>query len=191
MISAIFLKIVRSSWHIVFIFAQTSICLFFCEHEHRYRPERIVIMTQHISLCNDGSLWCLFCEHVQWLLVIVIVIDCRTSMSSKWAGSRIFSDPACQRKVSQNHQEISMLKLLFWFKYDLGQKYYAPQVRPDLGLNSCHWDACHDLEVMSSSPNWAELGVHGTSVLSRTWTKQSFYPYALKYWNAFPPSITT
>ena len=24
---------------------------------------------------------------------------------------------------------------MFWFKYDLGQKYYAPQVQP-LGLNS-------------------------------------------------------
>ena len=23
-----------------------------------------------------------------------------------------------------------------WFKYDLGQKYYAPQVQPELGLNS-------------------------------------------------------
>ena len=30
---------------------------------------------------------------------------------------------------------------------------------------------CHDLEVMSSSPDWAELGVRGTSVLI-TWTKQ-------------------
>ena len=33
---------------------------------------------------------------------------------------------------------------------------------------------CHDLEVMSSSPNQAELGVRGTSVLSRTWTKHIF-----------------
>ena len=24
----------------------------------------------------------------------------------------------------------------FWLKYDLGQKYYAPQVRPDRGSNS-------------------------------------------------------
>ena len=30
----------------------------------------------------------------------------------------------------------------FWFKYDLGQKYYAPQVRPDRGLNS--WPPDHD-----------------------------------------------
>ena len=30
---------------------------------------------------------------------------------------------------------------------------------------------CHDLEVMSLSPNRAELGVRGSSVLSRTWTK--------------------
>ena len=27
---------------------------------------------------------------------------------------------------------------------------------------------CHDLEVMSSNPNWVELGVHSTSVPSRT-----------------------
>ena len=31
---------------------------------------------------------------------------------------------------------------------------------------------CHDLEVMSSSPDRAELGVRGTSVLRRTWTKK-------------------
>ena len=31
---------------------------------------------------------------------------------------------------------------------------------------------CHDLEVMSSSPDQVELGVRGTSVLSRTWTKK-------------------
>ena len=31
---------------------------------------------------------------------------------------------------------------IFWFKYDLGQKYYAPQVRPDRGLNS--WPPDHD-----------------------------------------------
>ena len=31
-----------------------------------------------------------------------------------------------------------------------------------------HGMYCHDLEVMSSSPNRVELGVRGTSVLSRT-----------------------
>ena len=42
--------------------------------------------------------------------------------------------------------------IYFWFKYDLGQKHYAPQVRPDRGSNPwppdhdstfhipCHWD---------------------------------------------------
>ena len=28
------------------------------------------------------------------------------------------------------------LHLYVWFKYDLGQMYYAPQVRPDRGSNS-------------------------------------------------------
>ena len=29
-----------------------------------------------------------------------------------------------------------------WFKYDLGQKYYAPQVQPDQGSNSRPPDHC-------------------------------------------------
>ena len=28
-------------------------------------------------------------------------------------------------------------KSVFWFKYNVGQKSYAPQVRPDQNLNSC------------------------------------------------------
>ena len=34
-----------------------------------------------------------------------------------------------------------------------------------------HGMCCHDLEVVSSNPSRVELGVHITSVLSRTWTK--------------------
>ena len=34
-----------------------------------------------------------------------------------------------------------------------------------------HEVCCHDLEVMSSNPGRVELGVRGTSVLSRTWSK--------------------
>ena len=30
---------------------------------------------------------------------------------------------------------------------------------------------CHDLEAISSNPCQVELGVHSTSLLSRTWTK--------------------
>ena len=33
-------------------------------------------------------------------------------------------------------QELIYLHLYFLFKYDLGQKYQAPQVRPDRGSNS-------------------------------------------------------
>ena len=36
-----------------------------------------------------------------------------------------------------------------------------------------HGMYCHNLEVMSSNPGWVELGVLGTSVLSRTWIKMS------------------
>ena len=42
-------------------------------------------------------------------------------------------------------------------------------------VSQWHEMYCHDLEVMSSSPDQAELGVHGTSVLSRTWTKHKMY----------------
>ena len=31
-----------------------------------------------------------------------------------------------------------------------------------------HGMHCHDLEVMSLNPDWVKLGVHNTSVLSRT-----------------------
>ena len=34
------------------------------------------------------------------------------------------------------------IDLYWWIKYDLGQKYYAPQVRPDWGSNS--WPPDHD-----------------------------------------------
>ena len=40
---------------------------------------------------------------------------------------------------------------------------------------TCQWHEiyCHDLEVMSLNPGSAELGLHSTSVLSRTWTKNN------------------
>ena len=37
---------------------------------------------------------------------------------------------------------MQMLHLYFWFKYNSGQKYYAPQVQPDQGSNS--WPPDHD-----------------------------------------------
>ena len=33
------------------------------------------------------------------------------------------------------HEYSSVYYSYFWFKYDLGQKYYTPQVRPDRGSN--------------------------------------------------------
>ena len=36
-----------------------------------------------------------------------------------------------------------------WFKYDLGQKYYAPQVRPNRGSNSRPPD--HDIQTIEIS----------------------------------------
>ena len=42
-------------------------------------------------------------------------------------------------------------------------------------LSQWHKIYCHDLEVMSSNPGQVELGVRGTSLLSRTWTKDIFF----------------
>ena len=45
-----------------------------------------------------------------------------------------------------------MLYLNFWLKYHLGQKYYAPQVRPNCCLNWCphhHDSAFHVTETPS------------------------------------------
>ena len=39
----------------------------------------------------------------------------------------------------------TLFVLYFLFKYDLGQKYHAPQVRPDRGSNS--WSPDHDSTV--------------------------------------------
>ena len=38
--------------------------------------------------------------------------------------------------------KLSFCKFIFWFKYDLGDKYHTPQVQPDRGLNS--WPPYHD-----------------------------------------------
>ena len=40
-----------------------------------------------------------------------------------------------------------LIYLHFWFRYDLGQKYYAPQVRPDQGSNS--WTPDQAVQFMS------------------------------------------
>ena len=46
-------------------------------------------------------------------------------------------------------------RLIFWFKYDLGQKYHAPRPGFELITSrswqyiSCHWDACSNHLVIS------------------------------------------
>ena len=56
----------------------------------------------------------------------------------------------------------------------------SPRQSPSPGMpvgnsrDQWHEMYCHDLEVMSSNPDRAELGVRGISVLSRTWAKISY-----------------
>ena len=38
--------------------------------------------------------------------------------------------------IHVSETEVSFFSIYFWFKYNLGQKYYAPQVRPDQRSNS-------------------------------------------------------
>ena len=45
----------------------------------------------------------------------------------------------------------------FWFKYDLGQKYQAPQVRPERGSNS--WPPDNDSTVYVTETLLKALGM--------------------------------
>ena len=62
-----------------------------------------------------------------------------------------------------------------WFKYDLGQKYQAPQVRPGRTPRSwqyisCHWDACSNHSAISEiivihdteCPYWDQVSLNNT-----------------------------
>ena len=46
-------------------------------------------------------------------------------------GSRVLSDEPESVLLDE-----TICKCYFWIKYDLGQKSYAPEVRPDRGSNS-------------------------------------------------------
>ena len=50
-------------------------------------------------------------------------------------------DSHCHTACHLNHIP-ETCKQYFWFKYDLGQKYYASQIRPDRSSNS--WPPDHD-----------------------------------------------
>ena len=52
----------------------------------------------------------------------------------------------------------------FWFKYDLGEKYYTPQVQPDRGSNSRHPDQDSTFPVIEMPARPSE-----TSVLVCIW----------------------
>ena len=59
-----------------------------------------------------------------------------------------------------NKMEYYKINIYFWFKYDLGQKYYAPQVRPDQGSNSWHPDhdnTFHVTETPALGRQWLPL----------------------------------
>ena len=46
--------------------------------------------------------------------------------------------------------------------------------------SQCHERYWHNLEVMSSNPSLFKLGVHSTSVQSRTWTPKNPFPTAVE-----------
>ena len=41
-------------------------------------------------------------------------------------------------RYNDKNAPVNSNTLYVWFKYNLGQKYYVPQVQPELGLNSFH-----------------------------------------------------
>ena len=59
-------------------------------------------------------------------------------------------------------------------------------------ISQWHEMYCHDMKVISSNPSWVKLGVHSTSVLSRTWTKNiyEYLKHIVCHYNTYTLSST-
>ena len=78
-----------------------------------------------------------------------------------------------------------IMPIIFWFKYDLGQKHQAPQVRPDRGSNS--WPPDHDSTLhVTETPaltTWSSMTLkHVFCQLSTGW--RFFFVRQVWIWNA-------
>ena len=69
------------------------------------------------------------------------------------------------------HMDLALKEGSFALKYQKVMVEWLKQA------SQWHGRYCHDLEVMSSKPGQVELGVHATSILSRTWTKNTNLRY--------------
>ena len=56
--------------------------------------------------------------------ICILMIPCHSLRNLRSSGN-----------LECDHFKTVLIKYV-WFKYDLGQKYYAPQVRPDWGSNA-------------------------------------------------------
>ena len=88
-----------------------------------------------------------------WLLCSTVRSTSAWTKLIHWAVSL---PPTCHSRQTPRFRCCSVAAAgaleYLWFKYDLGQKYYVPQVRPNWGSNlwppdhdshiSCHWDTC-------------------------------------------------
>ena len=83
---------------------------------------------------------------------------------------RLFSSSKIY-KTTFRHKERKMkaAELHFWFKYDLGQEYYAPQVRPNQGQNSYH-----NVHIMT-----VPFHVTETPTLTTQPSVTSYFPFML------------
>ena len=80
-----------------------------------------------------------------------------------------------------------VVRLSFWFKYNLGQKYYAPQVRPSRGSNS--WPPDHD--STSHVTKTPALTTRPSVTFSCHWRTSKIYSSAVRlfHWSSVTDQI--
>ena len=117
----------------------------------------IILKIFFVNLCfiDIGSIFRFILLYKSWMVWIVLstwLWKCyQTHMCIFWSANQPFYNVYYPRILFLHYQCYHSLFRPLWLVW--------------------HEMYCHDLEVMSSSPDRAELGMRGTSDLSCTWTK--------------------
>ena len=102
---------------------------------------RVMRHTVYLSSCQSNKRQCIIFAVVEWRLRGFILCKASDHPSSLFPWYTF----SCSRFLQVLFYSTLMdkqVEFIFWFKYYLGQKYQAPQVRPDRGSNS--WPPNHD-----------------------------------------------
>ena len=101
------------------------------------------------------------------------MINIRVSL--RFLLNSVHDNPASKLSSDQ----LSDFHEYFWFKYDIGQKYYAPHVWPEWGSNSSppDHDSTYHVTETPAPTTWPSVTNHGTnicfsSVFQNLWIRQ-------------------